>query len=353
MSKSITLLILGCLLFVNSGQCQHGIIVNDSIKSEALANTATHENPLRQLAVYLPPSYFNSTKRYPVLYLLHGVGDGQETFTGDTTRNFNIKDLMNAGIAEKKFGEMIIVMPNEKTNWFGSFYTNSSATGNWEDFTSKELVDFVDDKYRTIANVSSRAIAGHSMGGYGALTLAMKYPEVFSVTYGMNSALFCFCGELTPGNPDFVKFIKAKTLDELLITQNFVAIGLLNLARAISPNPLSPPLYLDKPFIMRGAKLVPSQEVYNKWVEKDAVQMAEKYSGNLLKLKAIKFDSGNKDDSGFIIENNRSLSKKMDTLKIPHEFVEYNGDHNNKLWGLKGRIYNDLLPFVFENVSKQ
>lgn len=351
-STKIILLIIGCLLFVNSGQCQSGIIISDSIKSFALSNTVTHENPVRQLAVYLPPSYSNSAKRYPVLYLLHGVGDGQETFTGDTIKYFNIKDIMNAGIAAKKFGEMIIVMPNEKTSWFGSFYVNSSATGNWEDFTVKELVDFIDDKYRTIANVSSRAIAGHSMGGYGAIMLAMKHPEVFSVTYGMNSALFCFCGELTPDNPDFIDFIKAKTLDELLITQNFVSIGLLNLARAISPNPLNPPLYLDKPFIMRGAKLVPSQEVYNKWVEKDAVQMAEKYSGNLLKLKAIKFDSGNKDDSKFIIENNKLLSKKLETLKIPHQFEEYNGDHNNKLWGLRGRIYNDLLPFVFENISE-
>lgn len=349
----IVFLLINFLLVSSIGRSQSGIIISDSIKSEAIANTVTHENPMRQLAVYLPPSYFTSTKQYPVLYLLHGVGDGQETFTGDTIRNFNIKDLMNAGIAEKKFGEMIIVMPNEKTNWFGSFYTNSSVTGNWEDFTVKELVDFVDAKYRTIANVSSRAIAGHSMGGYGAITLAMKHPEVFSVTYGMNSALFCFCGELTPDNPDFVKFIKAKTFDELLITQNFVAIGLLNLARAISPNPTDPPLYLDKPFMVKGNKLIPNREIYQKWDEKNAVNMTERYKENLLKLKAIKFDSGNEDDSRFIIENNRSLAKKLDALKIPHQFQEYNGDHNNKLWGLSGRIYNEMLPFVFDNISTQ
>lgn len=348
----IGFLIISLLLTATIGRSQSGKLISDSIKSQAITNTVTHENPVRQLAIYLPPSYFYSIKRYPVLYLLHGVGDGQETFTSDTAKYFNIRDIMDAGIATKKFGEMIIVMPNEKTNWFGSFYTNSTATGNWEDFTAKELVDFIDNKYRTIANVSSRAIAGHSMGGYGAITLAMKHPEVFSVTYGMNSALFCFCGELTPHNPDFVKFIMAKSFDELLLTENYVAIGLMNLARAISPNPLAPPLYLDKPFTIKGNMLLPNQEVYNKWVGKDAVQMADRYKDNLLKLKAIKFDSGNEDDSQFIIENNRFLSKKLEVLKVRHQFEEYNGNHNNRLWGLKGRIYNDMLPFVYENTEK-
>jgi S-formylglutathione hydrolase FrmB len=347
----IGFLVMGFLFSAIVGRSQSGILISDSINSVSITNTATHENPVRQLAIYLPPSYFSSAKRYPVLYLLHGVGDGPETFTGDTAKYFNIRDIMDAGIAFNKFGEMIIVMPNEKTNWFGSFYTNSSATGNWEDFTVKELVDFVDDKYRTIANVSSRAIAGHSMGGYGAITLAMKHPDVFSVTYGMNSALFCFCGELAPDNPDFVKFIQAKTFDELLITENFVAIGLLNLARAISPNPKNPPLYLEKPFTIKGTKLIPNQKVYNKWVEKNAVNMTDRYKGNLLKLKAIKFDSGNEDDSKFIIENNRSLSKKMEALKIPHQFEEYNGDHNNQLWGFEGRIYTKMLPFIYKNIN--
>jgi enterochelin esterase-like enzyme len=332
---------------------QSGRIVADSIESKSIAHTITKENPTRQLAVYLPPNYFTSAKRFPVLYLLHGVGDDQRSFTDDTIQYNNIQDVMDEGIAKSKFGEMIIVMPNQKTKWFGSFYTNSSVTGNWEDFTVKELVDFIDRKYRTIAKVSSRAIAGHSMGGYGAITLAMKHPDVFSITYGMNSALFCFCGELIPENPAFIKFVKAKTLDEVLITENYIAIGLLNLARAISPNPLSPPLYLDKPFTIMGSKLIPNKEAYNKWFEKDAVQMAENYKDNLRKLKAIKFDSGNEDDSKFIVQNNRLLSKKLKALKIPHKFEEYTGDHNNKLWGLRGRIYNDLLPFVFENISKE
>ncbi len=83
---------------------------------------------------------------------------------------------MDEGIAEGRFGELIIVMPDERrTVGGGSYYVNSAVTGNWEDFTTQELVAFVDTNYRTIARASSRGLADHSMGGYGALTLAMKH----------------------------------------------------------------------------------------------------------------------------------------------------------------------------------
>ncbi len=331
---------------------QTGQIVSDSIQSKSLAHTITQENPVRQLAIYLPPGYAASTKRFPVLYLLHGIGDTYEEFSGDTIKNNNIKDLMDAGIVANKFEEMIIVMPNENTNLFGSFYTNSSVTGNWEDFTALELVDFIDTKYRTIAKASSRAIAGHSMGGFGALTLAMKHPDIFSVTYGMNAALICFCGEVTPNNPAIVKSVKAKNIGELLATQSSIAVGLLTVAQAFSPNPSKPPFYVDKPFKMQGTKAVPDPEAYNKWVASNPVQMAERYKANLLKLKAIKFDLGNDDEYRFITENNRLFSRKLTMLKIPHQFEEYNGDHRNRLWGLDGRIYNDMLSFVYDNFGK-
>jgi enterochelin esterase-like enzyme len=112
---------------------------------------------------------------------------------------------MDQGIAEGRFGEMIVVMPDERTRWFGSFYTNSALTGNWEDFTAGDLVDYVDGHYRTLARASSRGIAGHSMGGYGAIRLGMKHPEVFSVVYALNPAVLGWAKDLSTGNPAFAK----------------------------------------------------------------------------------------------------------------------------------------------------
>jgi S-formylglutathione hydrolase FrmB len=97
---------------------------------------------------------------------------------------------------------------------------------------------------------------------------------------------------------------------------------------------------------------VPNLIAYNKWLENDVVKMAEKYKENLLKLRGIKFDSGFDDEYEFIPINSRLFSKKLTALKIAHQFEEYNGDHRNKLWGLKGRIYNEILPFIFDNLVK-
>jgi S-formylglutathione hydrolase FrmB len=334
------------LLTVQFAQAQDkGTVKIDALESKALASNLTKEDTKRPLAIYLPPNYSDSTKRYPVLYLLHGIGDDHLNFVDDTEKYQNIQDLMDYGIASHRFGEIIIVTPNEKTNWFGSFYTNSSVTGNWEDFTAKELVNYIDTNYRTIAKAESRAIAGHSMGGYGAITLAMKHPDVFSVAYAMSGGFVSFTGEIVSNNLEIKKFVLAKTTDELLATQSRDAIGMLTVSQAFSPNPSKPPFYADKPFKMQGNKLVPNPSAYNKWLENDVVKMAEKYKENLLKLRGIKFDSGNEDEFKFIVANSRLFSTKLTALGVPHQFEEYNGDHRNRLWGLNGRIYNDVLPF--------
>lgn len=353
MKKQTIYTLLICVVFaVQFASAQpKGTVKIDRLVSKAIANNLTKENPEREITIYLPPSYSTSNKRFPVLYLLHGIGDDHLNFTDDETKYYNIQDLMDFGIASQRFGEMIIVTPNEKTNWFGSFYTNSSVTGNWEDFTVFELVNYMDANYRTIAKADSRAIAGHSMGGYGAIKLAMKHPDIFSVAYSLSGGFVSFTGEINAQNPGIKKFVSAKNTEELLATRNRDAIGMLTVSLAFSPNPNNPPFYADKPFKLRGNKLVPNPNAYNKWLENDVVKMAEKYQNNLLKLKAIKFDTGNEDEFKFIVANNRLFSKKLTALNIPHEFEEYNGDHRNRLWGLKGRIYNELLPFVLDNLE--
>ena len=256
---------------------------------------------------------------------------------------------MDAAISSSRFGEMIVVTPNENTQWGGSFYVNSSVTGNWEDFTVKELVNFIDTNYRTIAQAKSRAIVGHSMGGFGAITLAMKHPEVFSVAYGMNSGFLSFTAELDSKNPDFKKFVQAKTIDELLATKNKNIIGMLMVSQAFSPNPLKLPFYADKPYKMQGNKLVPNPVAYYKWLENDVVKMAEKYKGNLLKLRGIKFDCGDEEDIKLIEINTQVYSYDRDPAKpeqvnvsVAQNLRADNGKVTNMSEGkARGRSFHD------------
>ncbi|MEZ5425848.1 MAG: alpha/beta hydrolase-fold protein [Pyrinomonadaceae bacterium] len=340
------------ILFVAGLHAQTGKIIREKLHSRSLEKTVTGESADRNLSIYLPPSYETSTeKRYPVIYLLHGIGDTDETFLrpwSDKNPGFaTVQEVMNSGIGAGKFGEMIVVMPDEKTNWFGSFYVNSTVTGNWEDFTVHELVEYMDGKYRTLANPKNRGIAGHSMGGYGALTLSMKHPEVFSAAYAMNPAIIDWGGDLTIESPALEFVLGAKSYDDLLKTGDLYKMGVITLAQAFSPNPQKPPFFVDLPFKKVNGRMVPDEPGFTRWREHSPIRMVVKYRDNLQKLSGIRFDSGYSDEFQFIPVNCRAFSSELTNNGIDHRFEEYNGDHRNRLWGEKGRFYNEVVPFFW------
>jgi enterochelin esterase-like enzyme len=342
--------------FCLDAAAQNGIVVKDSLYARSLIKTLTGENPLRQMLVYLPPSYYKTkTRHYPVIYLLHGIADTDSVWVSNGEPFENIASVMDSGIHENRFGEMIIVMPDEKTNWFGSFYVNSSVTGNWEDLTANELVNYVDKKYRTDPNPQSRAIAGHSMGGYGAITLGMKHPEVFSIVYGMNPALIQFSKDVSPANPSFQQVLNvvlhAKSPEDLF-QGGRLSVGLLTVAQAFSPNPANKPFFADLPFRIENNIIIPAEPAYSNWKKNFPVEMISTYHGNIRKLKAFKFDSGYEDDYLFIPVGCKELSDKLSAYNIDHVFEEYNGDHRNRMWGRNGRMLTEVLPYIWFNFEK-
>ena len=128
-----------------------------------------------EVAVYLPPSYAtDKSRRYPVIYLLHGYGGRDTTFNGRlaTLPDSADRDFAPGGVAVGK--EMIAVMPNAFTLHKGSMYSSSPTTGDWESYVAGDLVAYIDSHYRTVPNRLARGLGGHSMGGYGALRIGMK-----------------------------------------------------------------------------------------------------------------------------------------------------------------------------------
>jgi S-formylglutathione hydrolase len=242
-------------------RAQEGRLVREKVHSPSLEKTVTGESADRNVSIYLPPSYDTApNKRYPVVYLLHGITDTDEAWIKPWKKGSDpwqtVQGVMNRGIAEKRFGEMIIVMPDELTKWGGSFYTNSTVTGNWEDFTVKDLVSYIDAKYRTLARPSSRGVAGHSMGGYGAIKLGMKHPDVYSVVYGINPAVLGWGRDLTIENPAFRFLLTNKIAGpEDAIKGGLYALGAIVVAQAFSPNPDRGPLFIDLPFALVDGKI--------------------------------------------------------------------------------------------------
>ncbi|HKR58575.1 MAG TPA: alpha/beta hydrolase-fold protein [Pyrinomonadaceae bacterium] len=345
------------LLITPAILAQTGRVVRDTVHSRSLEKTVTGESPDRSVIIYLPPSYDTSpTKRYPVIYLLHGITDTNGVWVRPWTKRTDkwgtLPEVMDSGVAERAFGEMIVVMPDELTKWGGSFYSNSTVTGNWEDFTAKELVSYIDGKYRTFARASSRGLVGHSMGGYGAIKLGMKHPDVFSVIYGLNPAVLGWGRDLTLDNPGFTAVLNAKTPEDAM-KSGFYALGVIVIAQAFSPNPDRPPFFVDFPFALVDGKLQPAEPGFSKWQKNLPVNMVEEYSGNLEKLRGLRFDSGYEDEFTHIPPTSRAFSLALTARGIDHVFEEYNGDHRNRLWGRNGRVATEVLPYFWRLLDSQ
>jgi enterochelin esterase-like enzyme len=113
-----------------------GRVEEKTFLAASLQNNKGGEDPNRKLLIYLPPGYDNSTQRYPTLYFLHGFAAD----ASDMMQWIDFKTLMDSAISNGKMRPMILVLPSSMTTYFGSFYTNSSLTGNWADYIGKDVV---------------------------------------------------------------------------------------------------------------------------------------------------------------------------------------------------------------------
>lgn len=158
----------------------------------------------KALTVYLPPSYqTETTRRYPVLYYLHGKTGNERNWVDAGYLNQTMDSLIGAGAPQA-----IIAMPDGDDGWYTTWGILPNITPcqrdtvrkepastycvpwtRYDDYIVHDIVGFVDSHYRTLADRSHRGIAGLSMGGYGAMTLALNYPQVFKAAASHSGVL--------------------------------------------------------------------------------------------------------------------------------------------------------------------
>ncbi|HOO28771.1 MAG TPA: alpha/beta hydrolase-fold protein, partial [Lachnospiraceae bacterium] len=166
---------------------KEGTLERVEVDSAAIAENKIEENTEQKLNIYLPPSYQESDKSYPVVYFLHGFGDSPSVFVR------NAKKVLDVEFSKDPSKEFILAAVDGSNSAGGSFYVNSPITGNWEDYTVTEVVSYIDQNYRTIPKAEARGICGFSMGGFAALNLAFRHPDVYTAVYAMSP------GVLAPG----------------------------------------------------------------------------------------------------------------------------------------------------------
>jgi S-formylglutathione hydrolase FrmB len=309
-----------------------------TIRGSSLEGNLEGNSADRDLIVFLPPGYASAkSRRYPVVYALHGYSIGASQWSGEIQVPQTIE-----GAFAKGAPEMIVVLPDSKTVHNGSMYSSSVTTGDFERFIARDVVAYVDSHYRTIPNRMSRGLVGHSMGGYGASRIGMKYPDVFSSVYIMSPCCLSprAAGPVNPANEKALEAVKSPADSAGL---SFGLRAQLASAAAWSPNPKNPPLYLDLP--SKGG--VVQQDVLAKWAANSPLAFLDQYIGNLRQYRAIAIDVGDQDglrnDAG-------KLHDGLDKYGIANTFEIYPGTHTS---AVAVRFQNYVMPFFGRNLCSK
>jgi enterochelin esterase-like enzyme len=313
-----------------------GTVEKIKVHGASLEGNLEGDSPDRDVFIYLPPSYASQpNRRYPVVYFLHGYGATADAYWRLMTVPDTAGRLMSAGTVQ----EMILVHPDAHTVYDGSMYSNSPVTGDWETYVARDLVAYVDSHYRTMANVESRGLVGHSMGGYGTLRVAMKAPGVFSSIYAMSSCCLMNNGAARP--PGQAANTKAGAKGGAKGGGGFAKAPMAQ-AAAWSPNPANPPNYFDVAADESGNV---RPEVAARWAANSPLVFVGQYVPSLKALRSIMMDVGDQDT---LVTTNKQLDTRLKELGVAHGFEVYEGNHGNRV---KERFESKVLPFFSKNLK--
>ncbi len=304
----------------------HGAALEGNLEGDAVD---------RDTFVFLPPGYATEkTRRYPVLYALHGYSIGAEQWTHEIHVPQTIEGAFAQGARE-----MIVVLPDSKTAHNGSMYSSSVTTGDFERFIAHDVVAYVDAHYRTIPERTSRGLVGHSMGGYGAARIGMKHADVFGSLYVMSPCCLAPRGS-GPANADLERAVEGMKSPSDGANLPFFTRAQLATAAAWSPDPENPPLYLDLP--TKGG--IPQLDVLAKWTANAPLAFVDQYIGSLRRYRAIAIDVGDQD--GLRVDAGK-LHDVLDKYGIANSFEVYPGTHTSRV---ADRFQNHVLRFFARNL---
>lgn len=328
-------------------------LIAQKIPAPSLKGSLLNEPTEQPVVIALPPSYYTSDKRYPVIYFLPGFDVPAEVLSYAYPFISRLDSLLQGGTLK----EMIVVIVNGSNVLGGSFYVNSPVTGNWEDFVVKDAVGYVDSTYRTIATAGSRGITGHSMGGFGALNLAMLHPDVFSAVYSMSPGLFDESGLANSQMFSSERAIRRYLDMEKKVSErsgkdavsamigNGGDLGFtIAYGAAFSPNVGKGVPFIDYPYAEANGQPILNKEIWGAWERgfggiPDEVQ---RYRDNFRKLKAITVEYGISDEYQWIPQGCRYLADQLTAQDIPNVLIAFEGNHDNRT---DQRIRQFVLPF--------
>ncbi|MFN2500435.1 MAG: alpha/beta hydrolase [Pyrinomonadaceae bacterium] len=295
--------------------------------SDILRGNPLGDPHVREVFVYLPPGYETGREHYPSVYCLTGFTGRGKALLNDNAFTPNLAERMDRLIVQGSVKPMILVMPDCFTRYGGSQYINSTATGNYEDYLTSEIVPFVDQNFRTLADRGARAVMGKSSGGYGALIMGMRHADLFNMV--CSTAGDCYFEYAYP--PEFPKAFRRingdpkRFIDDFWSTEKKTgdwhpALDTIGMSACYSPNGED----FDLPFDIKTGEM--RNDIWQRWLEHDPVRLVEKHVENLKSLRLLFLDAGTRDEFGLDI-GAKILSSKLSKLGIDHLHEEFDDGH--------------------------
>jgi enterochelin esterase family protein len=308
-----------------------------TIDSAALEGNALGDPARRQIPIWLPPSYDESPeRRFPVVYWLAGfTSTGSSLFQGGPWQP-SLGERLARLVAARRMGELIVVAPDCFTRFGGSQYLDSSATGRYETHVCAEVIPAVDRVFRTTARREGRGIAGKSSGGFGALVLAMRHPELFAAVASHAGDAYFELSVLSEipkvfralirrgGVAGFLRHFDAAQVKR---SDDIATMMMLAMSAAYAPDPTAPEGF-TLPFDLHTGELVAS--VWQRFKAWDPIELvaAPAHAQALRDMRLVYLDAGTRDEWGLDVAA-RVLATRMRGLGVAVDHEEFEDGHMN------------------------
>jgi S-formylglutathione hydrolase FrmB len=280
-----------------AGRLDRSVLDSTLLRGNALGDP--HERPIW---VYVPPGYDADDQRYPTVYVIQGYTGHVSMWANRTPFRQPFIETADAVFADGTVPGCIVVYVDAWTSYGGSQFVDSAGTGPYHSYLCDEVVPWVDERYRTIADRESRAISGKSSGGFGAMITPMLRPDLFGALAthaGDNLYELCYGSDFGKA----ARMLRAYDHDienwwadfrsrpAFTKPEDGTLLNLYGCAGCFSPDASGRP---QLPFDARTGAAIP--EVWDRWLEWDPVRMIDRYPDALRSQRAIWIDAGTSDD---------------------------------------------------------
>jgi hypothetical protein len=305
-----------------------GRLDRHTFSSQLLRDNPLGDSAERPLWVYVPPGYDDSDTRYPAVYVIQGYTGHVGVWANRQPYRQPFIETADAVFAGGKVPGCVVVYVDAWSKYGGSQFVDSPGTGRYHSYLCDEIVPWVDAHYRTIADRESRAISGHSSGGFGAMITPMLRPDLFgALATHAGDTLYEHC--YVPGFGKAARFLREYDHDIMRWWDDFTSrpsftkeadgtlLMMLGCSACFSARDDGT---VELPFDPVTGALRPA--LWQRWLDWDPVRMVPRYADAIRSLRAVWIDAGTKDE-WFLDLGATAFRAEIELAGLPDERVSF------------------------------